>query len=374
MKKTLLLFILQFTLATTCYSQNIQEYFEELKTDIQLKLDSCRTNERLGNWYSRYLKSVIIDYLAYHNKMFLSEYFDVLSNKADSINPESDWKSIYDDKMINRMIQLLNNEYREDELETLVSRKVALFSQNAGLEQRAMIIMMVDTSRFFLSVQDSLNTHRDKEIHPELYQNFDVFLYMKLDTTAQFRMALDSVKKSIHESVVNYYLSEYHFDIYSLIEACSYINDKRFIQPLIKIIDKYNKDNVTIHALVRMRVEPYRTELLTKLTLSTEEIKKLEFAGNVYYLEFFGDDPDYLLELSKYLLSDANTLFTSAMGACGTAYIVPYKAIKQYLENKSLWNILNKHDFDLEKDRFKIYEWMQQNYGNYRIKKYSNYN
>jgi uncharacterized protein YqfB (UPF0267 family) len=400
MKKILFFALLHVFLTIVSFSQNmvsdIQTYFIELKTDIKLKLDSCRTNTNLGNWRRNHLNVPLIQRLLFLQKLgTYGENIDNMRKKVDSLNLTLSWQMIYDDSMTERMIQLLNNEYRKDEFETLVNREMVLLSQNMGFEQDAMWQMKADTSKVFLMVKDSLNKYRNREKHPKLYQNFDVFLYMKSDTTARFRFVLDSVKKAEKEHIENYYLDNYHFDIEDLITVCGYVNDKRFVEPLINILKKSKSriDELTkmleekesydlrkeknlnekiipiiTDALVRMKVEPYRTDLLKKLTQPLDTIKKQNFTGSLGYLSSFADNPDYLLEISKYLYSEANTMYTSE-GPEGTAYKDAYRKITEHIENKGLQDIINSPDFNLEKDRFKIYEWMQKNYGKYEIKR-----
>jgi hypothetical protein len=74
-------------------------------------------------------------------------------------------------------------------------------------------------------------------------------------------------------------------------------------------------------------------------------------------------------ELSKYLLSSAYTMYTSE-GPAGVAYGTAFRYIMKYIENEDLWEIIgNPRTFDIKEGRFKIYEWMQENYGKYKIKR-----
>jgi hypothetical protein len=399
MKKVLFFALLHMFLPIVCFSQNIvsdiQTCFEELKTNIQLKLDSCRTNPDIGDFRYGLLKTKLINFLAYNKKS--SSYGKTrhdLEKELDALNPQLHWQMIYDDSMIERMIQLLNNKYRKDEFDTLINRRWQRIEKK-DWKRIVMYTMKADTLKIFKYIKDSLNVHRNKNIHKDIYQDDEVFQYLRLDTTSRFRFVKDSLMQAEHERVVNDYLNSYHFEIGNLIRTCGYVNDKRFVEPLIDLLNKikrraeeitkvleekesYDLENeknlnekiipVIKNTLVRMKVEPYRTDLLKELTQPLDTVKKQDFTGKPDYLSIFADNPDYLLELSKYLHSDANTMITSE-GFDGTAYEDAYITIKKYIKNKSLWDIINQPDFDLEKDRFTIYDWMQKNYGKYEIKR-----
>jgi hypothetical protein len=383
--------------------QDIQHCFEELKNDIKLELDSCRTNPNVGDLRYGSLKLKLINFLIYNkNSSLYGKTWEKIEEELDALNIPFSWKMVYDDNMINRMIQLLNNEYRKDELEILIDRQADIHSQHSGFEQDAMWAMKVDTSKVFKSIQDSLNKCRNKLIHPNLYQNFDVFQYMKLDTTPRFYFVLDSVKKVERESKKNYYLTQYHFDIQRVIKPCASINDERLVRVLINLSNKltirteeliqilqknetigYNerwkihdekKNNENIiyvikETLARLKIEPYYSDFLKSVTLSLEEIKELEFGGYIEPLSRILRSQEAFLEISKYLHSSAATTLTGDGELLGKAYGDAYRKIREYIKNKDLWDIMNKPDFNLETDRFEIYDWMQKNYGKYEIKR-----
>lgn len=247
-------------------------------------------------------------------------------------------------------------------------------------------------------IQDSLNKHRDREKHPDLYQNFDVFLYMKLDTTVRFHIVKDSLIKAKQESVITDYLTQYQFSISRLIDACGYVNDKRLVEPLINLLNENIKrkdeletlltgDNTfsekeTLNskkearelliyeikdALIQMKIEPYYSDFFKSKIHSIEELKR-EKLVDIETFSIILHDQESFLELSKYLHCSAYTNLSSE-GPYGTAYVDACREIKKYIKNKELQDILNSPDFDLERDRFKIYDWMQENYGKYEIKR-----
>jgi hypothetical protein len=389
MKKRILILLLLLLRTLNCVTQEIpaiiQRELNVLKAEANLKLDSCRTNDTLGYWHTAYLGSYL-------------EYPINYKAKADSLNLKLSWQMVYDNTMIERIIQLLDNGYRKDELETLVNKQIMKYNKNS-FEKNAVWAMKVDTSKIFKQIKDSLDKHRNKDIHPNPYHNFEVFMYLKLDTTVRFHFVIDSITKAKSENIKNYYLDRYSFDYISLINVCRNINDKRLINPLIDLMGKsikrihklsallengnekpekkYILENEQLeqnniirtvrYALIKMKVDPYYSEYLKSMTYTLEEIKQEKYVDVYSYVELILSQESFR-ELSKYLHSEAYTDITSE-GPVGKAYETACLLIMRYIENEDLHQIVNNPKFNLETDRFKIYEWMQENYGKYKIKR-----
>jgi hypothetical protein len=124
-----------------------------------------------------------------------------------------------------------------------------------------------------------------------------------------------------------------------------------------------------------MKIEPYYSDYLKAHSHSLQEIKEMKFAIEIGTLSVLLYSQESFLELSKYLHSSA---FTGGWYPPGSNGILQYNGkayenaigeIKKYIENKDLWEIINKPAFDAAKDRFEIYDWMQKNYGKYQLKK-----
>jgi hypothetical protein len=345
---------------------DIQKVLLKMKEYTILKLDSCRTNNSSGRWYADLLSKSLWSYSVY------KKHADIL----DKVNLE--WKMLYDDAMIERIIQLLNNEYKEDELSTLVNKQMDIFFRNSAFDYMVMSHIKADTSICFLQVQDSLNRHRDKNIHKGLFQTDEVFRYLGMDTTARYHFLVDSFRKDAKEKVIQTYLTQVHFDIDYLIRQCGQINDERLIKPLIYIMENpgrfkpYKPDYLkqcVIDAFIQMKIEPYLSECLKSNTHSLEEIKKKEIVPGLGIFAEFLHSQESFRELSKYLLSSAYTMYTSE-GPAGVAYETAFRYFMEYIENEGLWEITGNPDtFDIKEGRFKIYEWMQENYGKYKIKR-----
>jgi hypothetical protein len=345
---------------------DIQKKLLMIKENITLKLDSCRINSSLGRWHTDLLRKYLLD------NPVKKEQDEALYK----LNLE--WKMLYDDAMIERIIQLLNNEYRDDELSTLVNRQMDIFFRNSTFKHMAMSHIKADTSKIFLQVKDSLNKHRDITQHEGLYQYSEVFRYLGMDTTARFYFLVDSFRKTEKEKVIQTYLTQVHFDIGHLIKVCGNINDERLIKPLIHIMENpgefknydpdYLKQRVT-NAFIQMKMEPYLSECLKSNTYSLDEIKEKKMAPDIAMFAEFLHSQESFRELSKYLLSSAYTMYTSE-GPAGVAYETAFRYIMKYIENEDLWEIIgNPSTFDIKEGRFKIYEWMQENYGKYKIKR-----
>jgi hypothetical protein len=189
---------------------------------------------------------------------------------------------------------------------------------------------------------------------------------------------VDSFRKTEKEKALQTYLTQVHFDIDYLIEVCGNINDERLIKPLINIMENpekfknyapnYLKQCVT-YTFVQMKIEPYYSNYINSNTHSLEEIKKKQ---HITYLSIFAEllhSQESFRELSKYLLSSAYTMYTSE-GPTGVAYETAFRYIMEYIKNEDLREITGNPDtFDIKEGRFKIYEWMQENYGKYKIKR-----
>jgi hypothetical protein len=385
-KKIVLLTLLQLLTLSVCFSQklpkNVSEEIKQtcvnLKTEIKLKLDSCRINQNVGDWESNLLSFKLL--YGDGRLMFRDK------EKEDSLYLlQLDWKMVYDEDMIKRIVQLLKNEYKKEELDALVNRQMEIGDKAGGWERVAMFAMKADQSPTFKHVKDSLNRYRDKNIHKDWYQDYEIFQYLKIDTTPRFHFVLDSIHKARKENTINEYLNKIHFDIKGLLSACYYVQDKRFIEPLINIVEhldafglKYNEYSIDYasEVLVRMQVEPYCSNYLKKVSKSLEEVKKIDFVNVIDFLSGTLNNQDSFKELSKYLHSSAPTRAyysedeqDGGIKQAGCAYEDAFKEIQNNIENKDLQTIINAPDFDLERDRFKIYDWMQKNQGKYKIKR-----
>jgi hypothetical protein len=253
-----------------------------------------------------------------------------------------------------------------------------IYTENSTFERMAMSHIKADTSKIFLHVKDSLNKHRDITQHEGLYQYSEVFRYLGMDTTVRFHFLVDSFRKTEKEKTIQTYQTQAHFDIGPLIRLCGYINDERLIKPLIRIMENPEKfknydpdllEQRVTNAFIRMKIEPYFSECLKSNTRSLEEIKEKEMAPDIAMFAEFLHSQESFCELSKYLLSSAYTMYTSE-GPGGVAYETAFQYIMEYIENEDLWEITgNPVIFNIKEGRFRIYEWMQENYGKYIIKR-----
>jgi hypothetical protein len=352
--KRIILFCIFLFVVFAGFSQNvptdIQQTLDELQVQIKLGLDSIRTNPRLGDWGAN---SLLSERLLPEQRM-----------RADSLGLNLHWGMVYDESMRERLVQLLNNEFREDEVETLVNRAM---SRITTFDQRAMLAMGVIDTREFRQVQDSLNRHRNRAVREDLYQYPEVFRYLQYDTLAVFRQTMDSLIKQRREDLRIQYLNR-QAPIRTIAITCGLIDDERFIEPLKNVlnipdIDRRIFDDVR-DALVRMKVEPYYSEFVEEYTFSMEEVKEMEFAFHLGdYVNLLRTQASFR-ELSKFLHSDAYTVYTSE-GPGGNASQAALRLIHRNIENEDLQLLINTQ----KRDILKIFDWMQENYGNYKIKR-----
>ena len=364
--KRVILFCVFFSVVFTGFSQeiptDIQKRLAELQTQIRLRLDSIRVSD-VGVWGG--------------NTSLAERLLPEQRNRADSLGLNLHWGMVYDEPMRERLVQLLNNEFREDEVDILVNRTMESL-ENMGIaifEQRAMSAMEdIVNSKEFRQVQDSLDRSRDRTIRDTFYSNFEVFRYLQYDTLAVFRQAVDSVRKQRREDIKIRYLNQ-RLSVQTMqviAQTSGRIGDERFVEPLRNALRRPGIDNREFNAireaLVRMKIEPYYSEFVEQFTFSVEEIKELRF---VFHLHFYSDllrTQSSFRQLSKFLHSNAYTDLTGD-GAEGDASLWALSLIRRNIVNEDLQALINSPDFDSERDILKVYEWMQANYGNYIIRR-----
>ena len=291
--------------------------------------------------------------------------------------------------MRNRLLQLLKNEYRPDELDTLAERGVALsFEAN---EKLALDICKFDTMKLFKNTLDNffneVKRKQPKEYGYKYFYNYNVFKILKLDTTLIFRQVLESIIIKDKASYIYDIKNNNNQDLSSIAELCSYVNDKRFIKPLIEALNKPNnfRRKVVIEALARMKVEPYLTNLLKE---NTHTKAKVLSGNNIDYTLFTGvlRSQESFLELSKYLKSNIPCHFTSEeteeerQRHGGELKFCILQAIYNNLENEDMKTLIGNgtdkiyvpYDITPEWDAAldKLYNWMQKNCGRYKISWY----
>jgi len=337
---------------------DIQEILNRLKDESRIALDDYRVNSGKGELHSGLL-------------MYYFSYPPSLQQRVDSLNLKLNLGMIYDEEMRVRIIQLMNNEFNEAELDTLVDRKINL--NLFGYQNEAYDLCKFDTIQLFKNKLDSfyldLKLKNTKDLQYKFTYQYDVFRLMQLDTTTVFMTNYNKVIKNDSIRIRNEYLVSTNYNYTYIAELCGYINDKRFIKPLINALKKPgNFDSVkVIESLVRMKVEPYYKNYIKSRTRSLNQIKKGEFDFEIKDFVFVLNTQESFLELSKYLLSDTPYLFFSD----DTSLPVSYEAtslIKDFIENEDIQQLV-KTDSYTKDNLLKIYNWMQKNYRKYKIRR-----
>jgi hypothetical protein len=295
---------------------------------------------------------------------------------------------IYDDSMRNRIVQLIKNEFTEWELDSLANRNVNY--EIKSNESEAMKICKFDTMQVFKVALDSfyLNLQNKKEAQfTKKTYHYQVFKLLKLDTTELFRQTYDKVLASKikikREKLLNNTFIGY--EIIHLVDICGYVNDQRFVQPLIDLLNKpFNNEQIkriieekTITALFRLKIEPYYSSYIKKRTRTIKEIQNEAPNFEIEDLVYIIGTQKSFLELSKYLLSDYQESFSVIDYKDHSDYIpspIWYKAlilIQENIENSSLQKIIeNVSDWRTNKQvKDSVYDWMQKNYGKYKIRR-----
>jgi len=288
---------------------------------------------------------------------------------------------VYDDEMRNRIVQLIRNEFQKWELDSLVNRQIG--HNLSSLENNAMEMCKYDTMQIFRKTLDSLYLDvKSKEGTPYTKNMFKdrVFRLLELDTTSIFKQVYNELVERERERERKKYYSNggYYFDYTYLAELCGYIGDKRFVQPLIELLDKsedYQKEKV-LTALVRLRAEPYYTNYVKqRMPRTIEQIQNESPKFRIDDLVYVIGTQESFRELSKYLLSeypeawdmidlpDGVKRIPSPMWSKALAFI------HDYILNKNLQEIVNVPQWSKKELTIIVYDWMQKNYGKYIIRR-----
>jgi hypothetical protein len=360
---------------------------QELPDFVRNKLDSVKkmTEKSLKDYRIRSIETKTETTLPHDLRAFFYKETELI----DSLELNLSIGMIYDDVMRNRIVQLMRNEYEKEELDTLVNIYTE-WSVKSNKYTVAFDICKFDTLTCFKAALDSFYTEiKNKnpndsslikyEYVEKLQYKYDIFMYLQLDTTAIFKHSYDCVIQEERKRHKEECLTNTSYDHTSLAELCGYIVDKRFIQPLEEAL--YKPDNFqrkkVMEALARMRVEPYYSDYVKERTLTPEQIQnneRIRFSLNdfVYVL----GTQEAFLELSKYLLSDKPYQITiidyEDHSDSHTSPISDdaFDMIQDNIKNQDLQKIIGAGYIEDYKPLLRpVYDWMQKNYGKYKIKR-----
>ena len=160
-------------------------------------------------------------------------------------------------------------------------------------------------------------------------------------------------------------------------ELCGYIGDKRFVKPLIEALDKPDnfERKTVIAALVRMRIEPYYSDYVKSRTRTLEQVKAEHPGFEIDELVDVLRTQESFLELSKYLLSDV--AYKWAPREIPPYGSIPYPMyqgafglIRDNIKNEDIQQLIGGIRIqDASTVVVPLYDWMQKNYGKYKIKR-----
>jgi len=366
MKKKVFFALIYFCLfSIACRGQ--QDYPEDVQ--IALKTLKCIAKNNLENYRHGY------DEPFFTQLMYKFRYPDSLYKKAETCNLNIGM--LYDEDMRNRMVQLMNNEFSEIEMDSLVRYRFKTLYWH--FEKQAFQKTKIDTFPVFrasikklyedLEKDDKIDKHKQLGL---IYE-FELFKQLQLDTIKEFKEVYLDIVQTEENNFVESMLSNNGFDYSRIAELSGYINDKRFIQPLIAALNKPKnfKQEVVFEALARMKVEPYYTQYIERRTRSLSQIKKERPDFRIEELAEVIRTQESFRELSKYLLSDVPySVDISEQGyTYYPIYIDAYILIRDNIENKYIQELLSPHGAYEDKEVLqKAHDWMQANYGEYEMK------
>ena len=343
---------------------------QELPEFVKNRLNSEKTNAE------KYLNNYRISSKLYPPTRRLSSIFSDIEKKIiDSLGLKLDLSMVYDDDIRERMVELLENKYRQYELDTLIERWVS--DEDDIYKRQTIEICRFDTISIFKKILDSLNKINYLDV-PENKRT--VLALLKLDTTTTYKNNFIKIKNDKRKEVENLILNNPYYNNTYIAELCGYIGDRKFIKPLEKALELSENFNtkVVLEALVRMKVEPYYTNYLKSIIRPIDSVKNSML--HFFVLDFVDvlNNQEAYLEVSKYLLSNvagAISIIDYKDGTTGNSktpiYVIALDYIRLCIKNPSLQKIINAPTFDEKKesDRMKVYKWMQKNYGKYEIRR-----
>lgn len=390
MRRLIVVMILNMFAMNSTHAQKLPDFvqprLDSLRKVVKQDLADYRTYDRNTN-KSLTLPDRLNDFFTYWYERPLLD--SLINNHGVNLSVGM----IYDDEMRDRIVQLICNEFRPDELDTLVNIQIRrIYIPN--YERKAMDMCKFDTMQIFKSTVDIFYTElKNKNPEDSLIIKYDyieknelrhnVFKFLQLDTTVVFKQTFNEIikeeKNRIREDVLTNTYSYYN-GIGWLSELCSYINDKRFVRPLVKLLsndslEDHQRERV-LTALVRMRVEPYYSDYVKKRTMTTKQIMDENWLGfSIDDFVYVLGTQEAFLELSKYLLSNKPyTIISDDSDVESYKSIYPvsdsaFVLIKYNILNKELQRIIEPYNDNNAEAYYKpVYDWMQENYGKYKIR------
>lgn len=371
----IILLILLFHISPKVFSQNSCEKTMLTPNEIQKKIDSivCHDKQTLLNFRKiDFIKQYIYNrpMCNYFDKCYYNCLFEY--NKCGI-----DFRvaSYYDSQMRNRILQLLRNDFMEGELDSLIKKEL---SQITFIPKSSKCI-------------DTLSQIYKKE-KQLFYEN----------------------KK---DSLISEYKDKYHFDLYVIIKACKFVYDEEIEMELLNLYNsQINWGNVSgvsqnvgdisayanIKEIIKVVLAAHgKTEHLNgwkydpikdenwkfDKTDTLDDLYTQQMAKNIEYLALVHTDESYY-ELSKYLLSprfiyseemeetndDSNHNYNYHI-KCFAFLSIVYNVtnVDLYKSLRFLWYYEQYNKFQNRRDNLtdefcrKMYDWMQQNYGNYQL-------
>ena len=235
-----------------------------------------------------------------------------------------------------RILEVLNDEWPEWELDIITQRTLAW--NVPGRRNLAETIAQTDTVRTKEEILDSLLRHRYEQIR-ERYRN---------ETLWRRTFA----------------------------ELASFINDERFIEPLRRV---YHEDPEFYGlALARMGVEPYLSRVEADLIARMQEPNSGHFftMGRMRSMPrtqaLFRQLSEYLIRGDRYSFIGQDDAYHYTRVAQVLFTLLANEEIRDLYtqEEQELFffsTVEARREFTKEHAR-RLYDWMQENYGNYRIR------
>ena len=179
----------------------VQKKVETVKQNAQTALNEYRFVRKFGDKAKGHFP-----YACYLS----TEFSDDECVFIDSLDLNLNIGMIFDNDMRNRIVQLMRNEYREDELDTLINRYMEY--NLSSYEYDAMEMCEFDTMEIFKNTLDSLYLDiKSKEGTPyskSMYKD-KVFKLLQLDTTNIYKQIRNQVVERERERNTGFLIMYY---------------------------------------------------------------------------------------------------------------------------------------------------------------------
>ena len=287
-----------------------------------------------------------------------------------------------------RMKQLLLGTHEQLEIDSLVRRGVAfrterirrdilldLFPKNKNLQNFYDSIVPVWIDNGWVTSTDS-------------YQD-SIYILLRIDTMTMFierhNFEIELEKQRRTKELTNFKPTIRNLPV-DIVNIAGFLGDTSFIPILKQTLYYVPNSGAIIVALVRLRAEPYFSDYLSRRTFDLENCGEQFRDDKGWTARRVIDDlarihasQSSFREISRYLLLDENCKYLGEISDRDETWYSfresAFRTIRNHLENEDMRAIIGQPFGRPQEEAYqKLYDWMQANYGNYKIRRVPRWN